>query len=116
MRDKQTFCKGFHMKESPLLHMMCVSIQPHNLFHNVVACLLYCQRKEEEDKHQRRDLLVNISKNMNLNQRDSKSISVSQSSVNSKEKDLVATVGGKGACSTLWVDSLYLHLMDHLKT
>ena len=54
--------------------------------------------------------------NMNLSLKYSKSISVSQSFVNSKKKDPVATVGGKGACNTLWVDSLYLHLMDHLKT
>ena len=53
---------------------------------------------------------------MNLNHRDSKSISVSQSSVNSKKKDPITTMEGKGAYNTLWVDSLYLHLMDHLKT
>ena len=82
----------------------------------MVAHLLSCKRKEEEEKHQRRDLLVHISKDMDLNQRDSKSISFSQSSVNSKKKGPAATVEGKGACNTLWVDSLYLHLMDHLKT
>ena len=108
--------ENFYIKKSPVLLNMCVSIQPHNLIYNVGACLLSCKRKKEKEEHQRRDLLVIISKNMSLNQRDSNFISVSQSSVNSKKKDLVATIEGKGACNTLWVDSLYLLLVDHLKT
>ena len=105
-----------YIKKAPVLLTMCVSIHPHNLIYNVVSCLLSCQRKKEKEEHQRRDILVIISKNMSLNHRDSKNISVSHSSINLKKKDPVATVEEEGACSTLWVDSLYLLFMDYLRT
>ena len=105
-----------YIKEAPVLPTMCVNIQRDSLICNIGTCLLSCQRKKENEEHQRRNLLVIISNNMSLYQRDSKSISVSQSYVNLKKKDPAATVEEEGACSTLWVDSLYLLFMGHLRT
>ena len=63
-----------HMKKAPVLHIMCVRIQPHNQIYNGVPCLNSWQEKKKKEKHQRMRLLVTISKNMNLNLEDSRSM------------------------------------------
>lgn len=63
-----------HMKKDPVLHIMCVIIQPHNQIYDVVPCLHSWQENKRKEKNQRRRPLVTISKNMNLILEDSRSI------------------------------------------